>query len=144
MKAAGRRENELRCLLARQPEHIRIEKKKKNKADGEEVHIEAEEDACLEEVPLAFSHTAEGISAADESKEGGNDKERGSAVGGESREQVGRCQADKDEYAASEVGGPMRVEDAGSHAFYLESSSRSRIGHERFRCSSWVTELHLR
>lgn len=111
-------------LLARQPEHVGIEKKKEDKADGEEVHIKAEEDSCLEEVPLTFPHAAEGIGAPDDSDEGGNYKERGSAVGGESGEQVGSSKADEDEYAASNERSPMRIENAGSHAIYLESSSR--------------------
>lgn len=125
LEMSGNREgDELRHLLARQPEHIGIEEEKQDETDGEKIHIEAEEDAGLEEVPLATPHTAEGIGAPDESHASWEDEQRGGAVGGESREQVGRSEADEDEYAASEERSPMRIEDAGSHAFYLESSSR--------------------
>jgi hypothetical protein len=102
--------------LAGEPEHVGVEEKKEDEAEGKEVHVEAEEDASLEEVPLRASHAAEGVGATDGRDDGRDDKEEIRPVVGKSGEQIGGTETEKHKYAASQQGSAMRIEDAGFHS----------------------------
>lgn len=103
-------------MFAGEPEHVGIEKKKEDEADGEEIHVEAEENSGMEEVPLRTSHAAEGIEAADGCDDCREDEKEVCPVVGESGEQIGHPEAEKHKYVASQQGPPLRIEDAGYHA----------------------------
>jgi hypothetical protein len=103
-------------MFAREPEHVGIEKKKENQADREKIHIEAEEDAGLKEIPSRTPHAAEGVDAADEGDTCGDDEEQICAVVRKAGEQIGGSKAGKDQSVASQERCPVRIEDAGSHA----------------------------
>jgi hypothetical protein len=107
-------------VFGRQPEHVGVEKKKEDEAEGEEIHVEAEEDTGLEEVPLRTSHAAEGVGTAEGCADDGEDQEGVCAVVGESGEKIGDPEAAEDEDAASQKGPFMRIEDAGFHAWFTD------------------------
>lgn len=120
-------------VTAGKPKHVGIEEKKKDEADREKVHVEAEEDAGLEEIPSRASHATEGIGAADKSDACGKDEERVCAIVREAGEKIGDSKADKDKNAASQERSLVRIEDAGSHGV----SIALRIGHGCFGGILW-------
>jgi hypothetical protein len=92
------------------PEHVGVEQKKENQADGHEVHVNAEEDAAVVEVPAAL-HAADGIKRAENGDQCGQDNQRRGMVVREVREQKRCCDAEKNESAAAKEGTVSRVED---------------------------------
>lgn len=102
-------------MAAGHPEHVGIEKQKENKADGEQVHVEAEQNAGVKEIPVGMAHAAQGVDAANDGDDSGNDKLRGRVIGGEGREMISESEAGEDQHASAQYGGAMRIEDAGFH-----------------------------
>jgi len=113
-------------VAACEPEHIGVEKQKEDKADGEEVHIEAKKNPGVEEVPMGASHAAKRIAAADDSDNCRNDNEWICAVVGKAGEEIGNSEACKHECAASQDGCFMRIEDAGFHTIDRISTGKDR------------------
>ena len=102
-------------MAAGHPEHVGVEKQKENKADGEQVHVEAEQNAGVKEIPVRMAHAAQGVDAADDGDDSGNDELGGRVIGGKGREMISESEADEDQYASAQYGGAMRIEDAGFH-----------------------------
>ena len=82
------------------PEHVGVEQKEEDETEGHEVHVDAEEDAAVVEVPAAL-HAADGVQRARYSDEGRKDDQRSGVVVGEVREEKGRCQAKKNKDVAA-------------------------------------------
>jgi hypothetical protein len=106
-------------MFAGEPEHVGVEEEKEDEADGEEVHVETEKDADVEEIPAGVADTPEGVGAADDCDDCWNNEERGGAVIGEAGEEIRYTEADEDKGAPSQYGRSMRIEDAGSHAWSI-------------------------
>ncbi|GGG74558.1 hypothetical protein GCM10011585_16560 [Edaphobacter dinghuensis] len=115
-------------VLACEPQHVGVEQKEEDKADGEEVHVETEQHSGLEEVPPLAAHATEGVGAADDGDAGGNDEEWVCAVVGESGEEIGYAEAYKYERVTSKERTVMRIENSGYHAV-AEEKLQARIGH---------------
>jgi hypothetical protein len=92
------------------PEHVGIEEKEEDQADGHEVHVDAEHYAGVVEVPAAL-HAADGVQGAGHGDEGGQDEQWSGTAVREVREEKRGCQAEKDEEIAAEEGAVTRVED---------------------------------
>ena len=103
-------------MLAGEPEHVGVEEKEEDEADGEQVHIKAEQDARLKEVPSLAAHAAEGVGAADHCYKGGNGEQRIGTVGGEAGEEVGRGETCEYKRVSSKERTFVRIEDLGYHA----------------------------
>lgn len=110
-----------KLVFAGEPEHVGVEEKEEDEADGEEIHVEAEQDARLEEVPPLASHAAEGVGAADDRDTGWNDEEWIGSVVGEAGEKISDTKAYKYERVASKERTLMRIENSGYHAVAEES-----------------------
>lgn len=113
-------------VFAGEPEHVWVKEEKEDEADGEEVHVETEKDADVEEIPAGAADTAEGVGAADDCGDCRKDEKRVGAVIGKAGEQIGNRKATEYEGASSQEGGSMRIEDARSH-----DCLQLRIGHGR-------------
>jgi hypothetical protein len=114
-------------VLAGQPEHVGVEEKEEDEADGEQVHVETEQDACLLEVPSLASHAAERIGAADDGDTCGNDEEWIGAVVGEAGEKIGDGKACEYERVTSKEGTVVRIENSGYHAVLKIGTAKDRL-----------------
>ena len=114
-------------VFAGEPEHVGVEEKEEQEADGEEIHIETEQDACLVEVPPLATQAAEGVGGADDGDTGGNDEEWVGAIVGEAGEKVAQGEACEDERVASKEGTVVRIEDLGSHAVLKFGTAKDRL-----------------
>ena len=118
---------DLPLVFAGEPEHVGVEKKEEDEADGEQVHIETEQNACLEEVPPLSAHAAEGVGAADESDAGWYDEEWIGAVVGETGEKIGDAKTCEYERVASKERTVVRIENSGYHAVLKIRTAKDRL-----------------
>ena len=61
------------------PEHVGVEEKEEDEADGHEVHVDAEDHAAMVEVPAAL-HAADGVQCAEDGDQRGEDEQRSGSV----------------------------------------------------------------
>lgn len=100
-------------VLSGEPEHVGVEEKEEDEADGEEIHIETEQNACLEEVPSLASQAAEGVGGAGDGDTCGNDEEWVGSVVGEAGEEIAHGETCEDERVPSKERTVMRIENSG-------------------------------
>jgi selenophosphate synthetase-related protein len=82
------------------PKHVGVEQKEEDQADGHEVHVDAEDDAAVVEVPATL-HAADGVQGARYGDEGRKDDQRSGVVVREVREEQRRGQTKKNKNAAA-------------------------------------------
>jgi hypothetical protein len=114
-------------LLAGEPQHIGVEKEKEDEADSEEVHVEAEQDSGLEEVPSLATHATEGVGAANDGDTGRNDNQRVRSIFGEAGEKIGNGETREHESVAAKKRTPVRIEDLRSHAVLEICTGKDRL-----------------
>ena len=130
-------------MLAREPEHVGVEQKKKDEADGEEIHVKAKEDTGLKEIPLATAHAAERVGATNDSDTGGNGEEGIGVVVRKAGEEIGCSETEEHKDVASQEGSFVRIEDTGSHAVPKMSPRKDRpCGLIRFEAMRRRSERH--
>ena len=94
---------------------VGVEEKEEDHAEGHEVHVDAEDNACVVEAP-AGSHAADRVDGAGDSGQGGDGQQHSGVVVREVGERQGNAEADEHENASSENGWNARVEKRVSHA----------------------------
>ena len=114
-------------MFTGEPEHVGVEKKEENEADGEEIHIDTEQDACLVEIPPLASQAAEGVGAADDGDTGGKDEKWVGAVVGEAGEEIGHGETCEDQRVPPKEGTIVRVENSGYHAVLKFGTAKDRL-----------------
>jgi hypothetical protein len=104
----------LALLRGGDPAGVGVEEEEENHAEGHEVHVDAEEDACVVKAPTGL-HAADGVDGAGDGGQGGEDEQGRGAVVGEVGEQESDAKTHKDENIPAYQGSMTRIEDGMFH-----------------------------
>ena len=113
-----------------EPEEVGVDEEEEDHGAGHEVHIEAEQNASVVEVPAAL-HAAGGIERSPGAAEGGEQEQGVGAQVREVRNENGSEDADEDQGVATGQGVLARVEEGRGQHFQYATDTAPRVIRKR-------------